>query len=215
VRLTRAVRKCSWPPLPGTRREAEAIAAAFRARGGEKTVTAWYGADASEPRVRELAESGRLKGYQYLHLATHGQADPVFAMRSALILSQDKLPDLLQTAEEGKPVTDGRLTAGQVLQEWELAAELVTLSACQSGLGRPGGGEGFIGFAQALFLAGARNVVVSLWEVDDAATALLMARFYENLLGTREGQTKPMPKAEALREAKEWLRGLPAPRAEE
>src|SRR5262245_56274829 len=91
-----------------------------------------------------------------------------------------------------------------------LDADLVTLSACKTGLGRKSGGEGYLGFSQALFLAGARSLVLSLWEVDDAATALLMTRFYENLMGTPEGTVKPMPKAEALAEAKRWLRGLGA-----
>jgi CHAT domain-containing protein len=77
-------------------------------------------------------------------------------------------------------------------------------------LGQQAGGEGYLGFAQALFLAGARSLVVSLWKVDDNATALLMTRFYQNLLGKRPGLEKPMPKAEALAEAKHWLRALPA-----
>src|SRR5262249_44090885 len=67
-----------------------------------------------------------------------------------------------------------------------------------------------VGFAQALLLAGARSLVLSLWQVDDEATALLMVRFYQNLLGKREGLKGPMPKAEALREAKQWLRNLSA-----
>src|SRR5207245_9438164 len=56
-----------------------------------------------------------------------------------------------------------------------------------------------------------RSVCLSLWKVDDTATALLMQRFYANLLGRRPGLTGPMPKAEALREAKAWLRGLRRP----
>jgi CHAT domain-containing protein len=52
-------------------------------------------------------------------------------------------------------------------------------------------------------------VVLSLWEVDDPSTALLMTRFYQNLLGKRSDLAKPLPKAEALREAKQWLRALP------
>jgi CHAT domain-containing protein len=51
-------------------------------------------------------------------------------------------------------------------------------------------------------------VVLSLWKVDDRATSLLMLRFHQNLLGRRDGLKEPMPRAEALREAKEWLRGL-------
>ena len=94
------------------------------------------------------------------------------------------------------------------MEYWKLDAELVTLSACQTGLGRDGGGDGLLGFAQAFLLAGSRSVCLSLWEVDDSATALLMDRFYRNLLGKREGLTGPMPKAAALAEAKKWLRNL-------
>jgi CHAT domain-containing protein len=96
-----------------------------------------------------------------------------------------------------------------VLRDWTLDADLVTLSACETGLGKYTKGEGFMGFAQALLLAGSRSVCLSLWQVDDAATALLMDRFYANLLGQRDGLTKPLGKAEALAEAKRWLRTLP------
>ena len=60
------------------------------------------------------------------------------------------------------------------------------------------GGEGYLGFAQPLFAKGARSLVLSLWKVDDDATALLMTRFYGNLLGKRAGLKAPLPKAEAL-----------------
>ena len=59
-----------------------------------------------------------------------------------------------------------------------------------------------------MFVAGGRSLVLSLWEVDDRATALLMTRFYQNWLGKRDGLARPLPKAEALGEAKQWLRGL-------
>lgn len=88
-------------------------------------------------------------------------------------------------------------------------AELVTLSACQTALGKYERGEGFVGFAQTLILAGSRAVCLSLWKVDDTATSLLMSRFYANMLGKREGLTRPMPKGVALAEAKAWLRDLP------
>src|SRR5207248_782642 len=74
--------------------------------------------------------------------------------------------------------------------------------------GQYAGGEGFVGFTQALLMSGARSVCLSLWKVDDTATALLMQRFYANLLGVRPGLSQPLPKAEALAEAKQWLRGL-------
>src|SRR5262249_4859017 len=96
----------------------------------------------------------------------------------------------------------------EIQRSWELKAELVTLSACQTALGRAAGGEGFLGFTQALLMSGARSVCLSLWKVDDTATALLMQRFYANLLGRRTGLSGPLPKAAALQEAKAWLRGL-------
>jgi CHAT domain-containing protein len=86
----------------------------------------------------------------------------------------------------------------------------VVLSACETALGQQAGGEGFLGFAPPLLARGARGLVLSLWKVDDTATALLMARFYQNLLGKRPGLEEPMPRAEALAEAKNWLRGLTA-----
>ena len=67
----------------------------------------------------------------------------------------------------------------------------MTLSACETALGRDAGGEGFVGFTQALLMSGTRSVCLSLWKVDDTATALLMQRFYANLLGRRAGLTSP------------------------
>ena len=125
-----------------------------------------------------------------------------------MILTQTGLPDPLEQVLHHKPVFDGRLSVREIQRGWDLKAELVTLSACETALGRDAGGEGFVGFTQALLMSGTRSVCLSLWKVDDTATALLMQRFYANLLGRRAGLTGPMPKAEALREAKTWLRGL-------
>jgi CHAT domain-containing protein len=187
--------------LPGTRQELLGIARVF-----SKTQLL-MGSQASAHNLDELAASGGLRTFRYLHFATHGVLDDKRPLRSALILAQDRSPDS-QQALDSKQFSDSRLTAERILRGWKLDAELVTLSACNTGLGKYAGGEGYLGFSQALFLAGARSLVLSLWQVDDAATALLMARFYENLLGTPDATVKPMPKAEALAEAKRWLRGL-------
>jgi hypothetical protein len=195
--------------LPGTRREVEALAALLP----KDRVQLLLGSEASEQRLDQLAAAGRLKDYRLLHLATHGLMDPQTPARSALLLATDHLPDAEKQAREGKKVYTGRLAVGAVLG-WQLDADLVTLSACETGLGRQAGGEGMLGFVQALVQAGARSVLVSLWPVDDAATALLMTRFYENLLGKRPGLEAPLGKAEALAEAKQWLRRLPRPQAE-
>jgi hypothetical protein len=198
-RVLLGMRGGSRARLPGTRREVEALAGLFP--DGEATTI--LGPQACEATIQGLARSGTLKGYRYLHFATHGESDPRFAYRTALILAPD--PDA--SADPMALETDGTITAEQIARTWELGADLVVLSACESGLGLAAGAEGYLGFAQPLFARGARSLVLSQWKVDDDATALLMARFYRNLLGKREGLLAPMPKAEALAEAKRWLRG--------
>ena len=134
--------------------------------------------------------------------------DEAIPQRSAVILTQTGLPDPLEQVLHQKPVFDGRLSVREIQRGWQLKAELVTLSACETALGPEAGGEGFVGFTQALLMSGARSVCLSLWKVDDTATALLMQRFYANVLGRRTGLSQPLPKAQALAEAKTWLRGL-------
>jgi CHAT domain-containing protein/tetratricopeptide (TPR) repeat protein len=195
-----------WDQLPGTRAEVEALRRLFGK--DEPAPKLLLDSDASEQQLDALARGPDLGQYRYVHLATHGVMDDRFPLRSAVILSRDKLPDPLQQLEVAQPAYDGRLTAEEVLRQWHLHSDLVTLSACQTALGKYEFGEGFVGFAQALLLAGSRSVCLSQWKVDDAATALLMQRFYQNLLGRRDGLQAPLPKAEALAEAKAWLRGL-------
>jgi hypothetical protein len=195
-----------FSPLPGTRYEVEAIKKLFQS--ADRPTRTLLGADASEPELDRSAASGELGQFGFIHLATHGVIDEAVPTRSAVILTQTRLPDPLEQVLHQKPVFDGRLSVREIQRSWELKAELVTLSACETGLGRAAGGEGFVGFTQALLMSGARSVCLSLWKVDDTATVLLMQRFYANLLGRRPGLTAPMPKAEALQEAKSWLRGL-------
>ena len=197
----------SWKSLPGTRVEAEAIARRFQQ--GAQPRTLLTDSDASEQRLAQLARGGSLAKARYLHLASHAEVNRYFHLQSAIILSRDHLPDPDKQLAAGLPVYDGRLTAAEVLRDWTLDADLVTLSACDTGLGNYAQGEGFMGFAQAMLSVGARSVCLSLWQVDDTATALLMDRFYANLLGQREGLKAGMGKAEALAEAKAWLRTLP------
>jgi CHAT domain-containing protein/tetratricopeptide (TPR) repeat protein len=197
-----SIRGGEWKDLPGTRVETNRLQQLF----GESAKVLTDG-DASEQTLESLRKSGELAKYRYLHFATHGEGNNAKAFESALILSQDKLPkDNLP--KPGEPWINGQLSAREVLDYWKLDAELVTLSACETAIGKSGGGDGLLGFAQAFLTAGARSVCLSLWKVDDTATALLMSRFYENLLGRREGLAKPMGKAAALDEAKRWLRNL-------
>jgi CHAT domain-containing protein/Tfp pilus assembly protein PilF len=94
----------------------------------------------------------------------------------------------------------GLLTAEEVADLDLRSCELAVLSACETGLGKLAGGEGVLGLQRAFQAAGARTLVTSLWSVDDAATALLMQRFYENLFSG-----KKLGKLEALRQAQRWL----------
>lgn len=187
------------PRLPGTRDEVLAIGALAGA------ATILIGPEATEQELIRLARQGELVAFCTLHLATHAFADPQRPERSSFILSQVGLPDPLQAALAGERVYDGRLTVQEILQEWRLEADLVTLSACETGLGRQVQGEGLVGFAHAFLQVGARALLVSLWQVDDAATSLLMERFYANLWQHGLG------KAAALQEAKAWLRGFETP----
>ena len=192
--------------LPGTRLEIEALARLFLA--GHKPCQLLTDSEASEPTLAQMAASGSLGRFAYIHLATHGLIDDGVPQRSAVILTQTNVPNPLTQLLQGQPVYDGRLSVREIQRGWDLHADLVTLSACETALGRDAGGEGFVGFTQALLMSGARTICLSLWRVDDTATALLMQRFYANLLGARPGLARAMPKADALAEAKAWLRSM-------
>ncbi len=198
-------------PLPGTRREVEALARLVPA------CSLLLGRRASTSSLGQLARSDKLRQFRLLHLATHGEVDDRRPERSALLLAHDQPARRTEEVESILGVDraeEGRLTVGAILRTWRLNADLVVLSACESGLGRDAGGNGLLGFAQALLSRGARSVVLSRWKVDDTATALLMVRFYENLLGKRTELKQALGRAEALAEAKRWLAGLERRKAE-
>jgi tetratricopeptide (TPR) repeat protein len=206
--LLRRSRGPQLEPLPFARHEVRAIAALF------PRSTVLLGSQARADRLEEMAARDELRQYRYLHFATHGLLNDRIALQSALVMAQDNLPDSAAQVLAGRKALDGQVTAARISTDWKLDADLVVLSACHSARGKPAGGEGFLGFSQALLLAGARSLVLSQWQVDDKATALLMKRFYENLLGARPDQRKPLPKAKALREAKAWLRAVTTDQAE-
>jgi CHAT domain-containing protein len=182
----------SLPPLPWTRSEVKSIAPLFSA------AHLLEGPAASEVALAQLAQSGSLAQFDVVHLATHALVDGARPARSALVLSQ---VDVSPTSE-----FDGVLTSYEIGEQWKLRADLVTLSACETALGRNILGEGTVGFAYPLLEAGAKSVVASLWSVNDQSSELLMRQFYENWLG-EVGSLKPkMSKAEALRKAQLWLR---------
>lgn len=159
--------------LPFAGQEAQAIG--FEQPGAQVYVRK----DATEARVGKLIGSA-----EYVHLASHGSFDEDSPLLSALKLAPG----------DGQ---DGDLTAMEVFS-LPLSARLVTLSACQTGLGRLKRGDEIIGFNRAFLSAGAGSILSSLWRVSDVATAVLMKRFYRNL--------REHPPAEALRRAQELVR---------
>jgi CHAT domain-containing protein len=163
--------------LKGTRKEAEGILALVPPDKAKLALDF----DAS----RALASRGELSQYRYVHFATHGLLDSGHPELSAIVLS---LVD-----ENGKP-QDGYLRAHEIYN-LNLPADMVVLSGCQTGLGKKVRGEGLVGLARGFMYAGAARVVMSLWSVDDEATAKLMVIFYRGMI--KEGR-RP---AEALRAA--------------
>jgi CHAT domain-containing protein len=109
-------------------------------------------------------------GFSYLHFASHGQFNADAPLNSSLLLARDR-------------DNDGSLTVGE-LYSMRLNADLVTLSACETGLGKIANGDDVVGLTRGFLYAGSRSIVASLWKVDDEATAYLMTRFYGALKGT-------------------------------
>lgn len=168
------------------------------------------GSKASEQAMERLARRGELSHFDLVHIATHAVVDDRDPGRSALLLADERGGDAAPTVPRTEAIgatdrarMDGRLTADEI-RGWRLDAELVSLSACRTGLGFPTRTEGFLGLNQAILSAGAHSLLVSLWDVDDTAQSMLADRFYENLAGKTSG--RPMTKAAALAEAKAWLR---------
>ena len=152
------------PELPATATEAMNLNNLF-AKNGIASKSYTY-SDANEINIKsdEIAKS------QYLHFATHGIVDEVRPELSQIYLASNSATE------------DGNLYTGEIYN-LQLSADLVTLSACQTGLGKIYKGEGIVGLSRALLYAGANNMLVSLWSVADQSTANLMVSFYEKALG--------------------------------
>jgi CHAT domain-containing protein/Tfp pilus assembly protein PilF len=170
-------------PLPAARGELESLRSL-----APEDARIWLGAEATEERAKTVGRDARI-----LHFATHGFTDEEFPLESGLALSTPR----------AKGGDNGLLQAWEIFESLRLDASLVTLSACRTGLGKQLAGEGLLGLTWAFQYAGARSVLASLWEVNDASTGELMRRFYGHL---GRGESK----AEALRLAQvELLRRRP------
>lgn len=216
LRAARGSRSMHFDRLAGTAREIESIRGSFVQAYPDGSVSEMRRADATKKAfMRQVA------GKRYLHLATHGffappelqsgLSRPQLAEGSSLSLFgyHPGVLSGLALAGAGDRDTssgdDGILTALEVASLDLSAAELVVLSACETGLGGAAGGEGLLGLQRAFQIAGSRSVLASLWKVDDEATEQLMTRFYANLW------QKHMPLLEALRQAQlDILRQAPS-----
>ena len=160
-----------------TRQESQIIQALFPANSRSESLD--FAAS------RATATNPNLSQYKIIHFATHGFANSAHPELSGIVMS---LVD-----EKGNPL-NGFLRITDIFN-LKLAADLVVLSACQTGLGQNIQGEGLVGLTRGFMYAGAQRVVVSLWTVDDERTATLMSSFYKGML------QKGLTPAAALREA--------------
>ncbi|MCY2995041.1 MAG: CHAT domain-containing protein [Planctomycetota bacterium] len=208
-----------WRQLEGSNREVAAVVAL----AGNRQHVELTGAEASSSRVVQ-----ELPNASWAHFATHGFfADKKFrsalqfnegafeeriglfrerlavAGRNPLVLSGLILAGANLSREKdelGLPKGDGGILTAEAVASLDLTKmDLVVLSACETGLGDVAGGEGVFGLQRAFHVAGARNVVASLWKVDDKVTAVLMGLFYHNLWREK------MPPIEALRQAQLYV----------
>lgn len=163
--------RSGYLPLPGAEKEVKDIAAIFEA----------------EPFLKSQATKSQFEAvaaeYQILHLAMHAFIEENAPQFSKLLFTQNT---------EGEE--NGQLSAHE-LYNYDLQADLVVLSACNTGLGKMKRGEGLMSLSHAFALAGVPATVMSLWKIPDQTTPALMVRFYQNL---KDG----LPKNEALRKAK-------------
>lgn len=207
--------RLSWDALPGSEREAAQLRTLAEKHGLGAKLVERHGAEASTMQLLRDLPAAR-----WAHLATHGffaapktderQAlldDRFFEfgmhgerrgvgarnplVQTGLVLAGANLPPKADLLHDDRGILTAEAIVGLDLNGLELAV----LSACETGLGEAAGGEGVFGLQRAFHMGGARNVVASLWKVDDEATMALMAVFYHQLW------VEKRPPLEALRQA--------------
>lgn len=185
TRTTRSLGLRKLSRLPFSRQEADAILALVQPEQ-RLEVTDFAATPA-------LVTGGRLASFRIVHFATHALIHPRYPELSGVVLS---LFD-----QRGRP-QPGFLRPYQILTT-RMPADLVVLSACRTGLGQKMQGEGLVGLPHSFFHAGASRVIVSLWDINDETTSVLMKRFYWELLH------KKRPPAAALHAAQLSMLGEP------
>ncbi|MEL6311651.1 MAG: CHAT domain-containing protein, partial [Pseudomonadota bacterium] len=202
-----------FAPLPATVRETHALTALAGAEQLDTTVLT-----GSQPdRATVLAA---LSSARYTHLATHGffygeteqeAAARTRSQEAGLRSSSDSRRTLPASIAARNPLAEsgialagandgpeGTLTAEELVGLDLSATRLVTLSACDTGRGREVTGQGVMGLRASLFAAGAQTLLLSLWKVDDAATALLMEAFYRGLWSEGLAPAAALARAQAV-----------------
>jgi len=168
------VKSVTFPNLTGSRQEVTSVAGIIK--GNSRLLLL---RDATETAFKAMP----LADFRIIHLAVHGVADTHFPDRAALVLGSSSV-----SGEDG-------LLQVREIRDLELRADLVTLSACDSGNGKLLGQEGIASLERAFLLAGAKAVIASLWTADDTYTIALMKRLYQHLVDGYD-------KGSALRQAK-------------
>jgi CHAT domain-containing protein len=180
-RATASHRGENLAPLPTAEREVQTLARMY----GPARSKVFTGAQAREATAKREA-----RNYRTLHFATHGMLDDNNPLYSRVLMSQVK-------DDAGE---DGLLEAREIMQ-LDLKADIAVLSACQTGRGRVGAGEGVIGMTWAFFIAGCPTTVVSQWKVDSSSTTALMIEFHRHLTARGSAKGAAASKAQALRMA--------------
>lgn len=175
VRGPDAIYPRKFQRLPGTREESRRIVES----AAEMDVFTVLDTDAN----RDLVLDGQLDEFRILHFATHGVLD----------IEEPALSGLVLSGVTGTGLPRSRFLLTQDIVSLDLKADLVVLSGCDTGIGRAVRAEGLLSLSRAFFYAGAEQVVSTLWQVPDRATAELMGHFYREMLQNQK------PVATALR----------------
>ncbi|MDR0474997.1 MAG: CHAT domain-containing protein [Treponema sp.] len=169
-----ATNDISWFDIPGTEAEVTMLEQLIAAQD----IRIFRGSDASEASVKRLSAEGELAKYAVIHFATHGYFKEDDLERAGIVLSE--VSGVLENGE------DGYLTLSEIAL-LDVNACMVMLSGTETGLGLLKHGDGVVGMVRAFMIAGAENVGVSLWDIDDAATGDFMTCLYAKVLN--EGKT--------------------------
>ena len=178
MKILCSIHEIKYPRLEFTGKEIENIASYFTAGSSEIYLR-------NKATEENLKRNSELNEFNYIHFATHGLIDEAKPDLSSLVLTSG--------SNSGE---DGFLQAAEIF-DLKLNADLVVLSACQTGLGKLIRGEGMVGLTRAFMYAGTPSVLVSLWSVSDMSTAALMGEFYKNLIKNKSQQDRCLAESPA------------------